>query len=343
MVDVSRRLGPGPATIDGLRWLARVGPAPIDAWACAMGWAVPTAKSHAARLKRERWIDRVARPHGDGSLIFATRQGVQVAGVDVAALAGASADLVGSPGGVRVGRCVADRPRARDGRSSRADRGSVVAGRGESRARVAATGSHAGSRRHRAGPASGGDRGRVGAEVEGSASRDPRPVLAVDSERQVGRVCLRVRERATSASSWSPKPSTSGSARRTGVFASRCSRPSRSWSATRRRAVPRGTRLAKGADDEPCRVARRRLRDPRAGGARRALRVDDASLLDSVGAESLRAGRNRRSRARGCARGPRVDTGDGAGASGRVLRLRRAVRQAAAAGGPWRRRGASLL
>lgn len=82
-VGVSRRLGPGPATIEGLRWLARVGPTPIDAWACAMGWAVPTAKSHAARLSRERWIGRVARPQEDGSLVFATRQGVQVAGIDV--------------------------------------------------------------------------------------------------------------------------------------------------------------------------------------------------------------------------------------------------------------------
>ena len=49
------------------------------------------------------------------------------------------------------------------------------------------------------------------------------------------------------------------------------------------------------------------------------------------------------SRARCCACGPRVDDRDGAGASGRVLRLRRALRQAAAAGGPRRRRGASLL
>ena len=32
------RLGPGPASMEGLRWLCRVGPAPIDAWACAMGW-----------------------------------------------------------------------------------------------------------------------------------------------------------------------------------------------------------------------------------------------------------------------------------------------------------------
>jgi hypothetical protein len=80
---VSRRLGPGPATIQGLRWLARVGPAPIDAWACAMGWAMPTAKSHAARLARERWIGRVARPAGESSLLFATRQGTRVAGMDV--------------------------------------------------------------------------------------------------------------------------------------------------------------------------------------------------------------------------------------------------------------------
>ena len=34
---VSRRLGPRPASVEGLCWLARVGPAPIDAWTCAMG------------------------------------------------------------------------------------------------------------------------------------------------------------------------------------------------------------------------------------------------------------------------------------------------------------------
>jgi hypothetical protein len=44
----------------------------------------PTAKSHAARLTREHWIAKVARSRGAGSLLFATRQGVRVAGVDVA-------------------------------------------------------------------------------------------------------------------------------------------------------------------------------------------------------------------------------------------------------------------
>lgn len=76
-----RQLGPGPATVEGLRWLARVGPAPIDAWGCAMGWVPGTARSHAARLTRAGWVDRAALPRGDGSLLFATRLGVQVAEV----------------------------------------------------------------------------------------------------------------------------------------------------------------------------------------------------------------------------------------------------------------------
>ena len=80
---MSRELGPGPATIEGLRWLARVGPAPIDAWACAMGWALPTARSHAARLSHRGWLARTSLSRGDGSLLFATRTGVQVASVPV--------------------------------------------------------------------------------------------------------------------------------------------------------------------------------------------------------------------------------------------------------------------
>ena len=64
-------------------WLLRVGPAPIDAWAVPWGGLLGTARSHAARLTREQWLDRVARPRGEGSLFFATRRGVGVAGVDV--------------------------------------------------------------------------------------------------------------------------------------------------------------------------------------------------------------------------------------------------------------------
>src|ERR1035437_6625897 len=82
-VVMSRRLGPGPATVEGLCWLARVGPAPIDAWACAMGWAPVTARSHAARLTRVGWVERTSTKRGRGSLLFATRLGVQVAEVPV--------------------------------------------------------------------------------------------------------------------------------------------------------------------------------------------------------------------------------------------------------------------
>lgn len=48
-----------------------------------MGWAPGTARSHAARLTREGWLARAAMPRGDGSLLFATRSGVHVAGVTV--------------------------------------------------------------------------------------------------------------------------------------------------------------------------------------------------------------------------------------------------------------------
>ncbi|MGO9791584.1 MAG: hypothetical protein ACLP8S_19400 [Solirubrobacteraceae bacterium] len=61
--------------------MARVGPAPIDAWACAMGWAPVTARSHAARLTRAGWVERTSTKRGRGSLLFATRVGVQVAEV----------------------------------------------------------------------------------------------------------------------------------------------------------------------------------------------------------------------------------------------------------------------
>jgi hypothetical protein len=49
-----------------------------------MGWAPGNARWHTIRLIREQWIDRVALPRGDGSLLFATPKGVRVAAVDVA-------------------------------------------------------------------------------------------------------------------------------------------------------------------------------------------------------------------------------------------------------------------
>jgi hypothetical protein len=82
---MTRVLRPGWATMAGLRWLARVGPAPLDAWRCAMGWSEAAARSHARRLEREGWLARYPMRHGDGCLFVPTRVGVAVAGVPVRA------------------------------------------------------------------------------------------------------------------------------------------------------------------------------------------------------------------------------------------------------------------
>ena len=106
---MSTKLGPGPASKEGLRWLSRVGPAPIDAWGCAMGWAPGNARSHVARLTREQWLGRVARPRGEGSLFFATRQGIRVAGVDVLPAPTPAPIWWDHMAASGVGCCVADR------------------------------------------------------------------------------------------------------------------------------------------------------------------------------------------------------------------------------------------
>lgn len=69
----------------GLGWLARVGPAPLDAWRCAMGWSEVAARSHARRLEREGWLERYPMTRGEGSLFAVTRTGVAMAGVPVRA------------------------------------------------------------------------------------------------------------------------------------------------------------------------------------------------------------------------------------------------------------------
>ena len=73
----------GPASLDGLRWLARVGPASVEAWGCAMGWGRSAAFSHARRLEREGWLARYPMLRGHGSLLVATSSGVRMVGVDV--------------------------------------------------------------------------------------------------------------------------------------------------------------------------------------------------------------------------------------------------------------------
>jgi hypothetical protein len=88
---MGRRLGPGSSSLAGLRWLASVGPASIEAWAVAMGWRRTTVYSHAARLVAAGWAEIQPMTHGDGSLIYPTKAGVEKSRVKAAPLAAAPA------------------------------------------------------------------------------------------------------------------------------------------------------------------------------------------------------------------------------------------------------------
>lgn len=79
--SMTRVLRPGWASMRGLKWLARVGPSPLDPWRYAMGWSEVAARNHARRLEREGWLERCPMVRGEGSLFFATRKGVMVLGV----------------------------------------------------------------------------------------------------------------------------------------------------------------------------------------------------------------------------------------------------------------------
>lgn len=84
MTSLARDLRVGQASLTGLAWLARVGPAPLEAWACAMGWGRAAMFSHARRLEREDWLARWPLARGCGSLVAATPLGVMVLGIAVA-------------------------------------------------------------------------------------------------------------------------------------------------------------------------------------------------------------------------------------------------------------------
>lgn len=80
-----RVLRPGPGSLAGLSWLARVGPSPLGAWRCAMAWSEVAARHHARRLESEGWLERYPMTRGEGSLFVATRAGVAMVGIAVRA------------------------------------------------------------------------------------------------------------------------------------------------------------------------------------------------------------------------------------------------------------------
>jgi hypothetical protein len=86
-----REMKPGPSSGAGLDWLARVGPSPLEAWGLAMGWGRAATYSHAKRLRAAGWVEDCRRIRGVGTLVYATRRGVRVAGSDAIPLATAPA------------------------------------------------------------------------------------------------------------------------------------------------------------------------------------------------------------------------------------------------------------
>jgi hypothetical protein len=73
----------GRSAVNGLQWLARTGPAPLEAWAVAMNWSRRISYRKAEQLEKDGWITRQKMAYGEGSLLTVTRLGVIRSGAQV--------------------------------------------------------------------------------------------------------------------------------------------------------------------------------------------------------------------------------------------------------------------
>ena len=71
---------PGPKSLQGLAWLARVGAAPIDALELIIGCSRRKAHDHVHRLVDAGLVRRIPTTRGDGSLIVVTTAGAIATG-----------------------------------------------------------------------------------------------------------------------------------------------------------------------------------------------------------------------------------------------------------------------
>jgi hypothetical protein len=79
--------GPGQRSMEGLEWLARVGPASTRVWSAAMGWTERTGRSHALRLERAKLLGRAPRLYGaGGAMVYATASAVALTDVQASVL-----------------------------------------------------------------------------------------------------------------------------------------------------------------------------------------------------------------------------------------------------------------
>ena len=254
---------PGPASMAGLAWLVRVGPAPLDAWRSAMGWCSSVAGSHARRLERQGWLERHRMTRGKGSLLVATRRGVRMSGLAVGARGGAGADVVGPRLRVRLDGRLAVGPRTRVARPTRGARRPRVEGRARMADRdgLAPERPPPGSRR-RDGDRDGRDRGRAPTQGRQAPARNPRPLRPVADRAPDHRTDLRVperRRRRRGSARWVRRPGYP-----TARYGSSCSAPCKPKRWEGRRDLARG----KPGRLLAVRRARRRRRLAAAHGAR---------------------------------------------------------------------------
>lgn len=83
---MARAVGPGWRSVEGVGWLARVGPCSELAWRVALGWGQAAMESHRLRLQRAGMLERLALRQGQEALVWATGPGAQAAGLGVAVL-----------------------------------------------------------------------------------------------------------------------------------------------------------------------------------------------------------------------------------------------------------------
>jgi hypothetical protein len=74
-------VAPGPKSLQGLSWLARVGASPLEPLQLVLGCSWRRALDHVRRLSDADLLRRVTMTRGDGSLLLVTTAGARVAGL----------------------------------------------------------------------------------------------------------------------------------------------------------------------------------------------------------------------------------------------------------------------
>jgi hypothetical protein len=73
-------VAPGPKSLEGLAWLARVGASPREPLQLVLGCSATRARDHVHRLVDAGLVRRVPMTRGQGSLVLVTPDGAQVCG-----------------------------------------------------------------------------------------------------------------------------------------------------------------------------------------------------------------------------------------------------------------------